>query len=144
MADVIGPGNVGVSLARERVALQARQLGEFALEVGGGEGAEVAPDCALAFDNHQPLLLALELVDLNGFVEILGCVLQYRLCGVSKAAGEVFDGYVCAVDATVVAGEEEEHVFVVGNDCRINWAVRSASYAASEERISLTPAENEF
>lgn len=72
MADVVRPGNVCVGLARERRALQARQLSEVAFEVGGRKGAEVAADSALTFDNHQPLLLPFELVDLHGLVKILG------------------------------------------------------------------------
>jgi hypothetical protein len=37
MADIVGPSDLGVGLARERGALQTRQLGEIAAEAGRGE-----------------------------------------------------------------------------------------------------------
>jgi len=116
MADVVGPGDISVGLARERCALQARQLGEVAFEVGGSERAEVAADSALALDNHQPLLLAFELVDLHGLEEIRGVGREDSLAAVAEAAGEVVDVHNGAVDSPVVAGEEEIHVLLVAND----------------------------
>jgi hypothetical protein len=44
VADIVGPRDLGVRLARERVALQSGQFGEIAAEAGSGERAEVASD----------------------------------------------------------------------------------------------------
>jgi len=116
MTDIIRPSNVRVRLARKRRALQARQLRKVALEVRGSERAEVAANSALALDNHQPLLLALELVDLHGFEEVGGAGGQDGFGGVAEAAGEGVDGHDGAVDGAVVAGEEEVHVIFVADD----------------------------
>ena len=142
MADILRPGDFRVGLASERRALQARELGEVAVEVGGGEGAEVAADCAFAFDDHEPFRLAFELVDLHGFEEVLRCVGEDRLGDVAEAAWEVADGHALAVDAPVVAGEEEVHVHVICDDRLINWAVWSACCASGVERLCSTPAEH--
>ncbi len=142
MADILRPGDFRVGLASERRALQARELGEVAVEVGGGEGAEVAADGAFAFDDHEPFGLAFELVDLHGFEEVFRGVGEDRLGDVAEAAWEVADGHALAVDAPVVAGEEEVHVHVICDDCLIDWTVWSACCASGVERLCSTPAEN--
>ena len=50
MADVIGPRDLGVGLAREGVAFQPGQLCEFAAEVGCGERSEITSNFSLALD----------------------------------------------------------------------------------------------
>jgi hypothetical protein len=69
MADVVRPGDVGIALTSEWVAFQARELSEIATEICRREGSEIAANGTLTFDHHEPFLLPLELVDLNGFLE---------------------------------------------------------------------------
>src|SRR6185295_16490913 len=65
VADVVGPGGAAVGFAGEGVALGGGLWGPGAAQAGGGEGAEVAALAADRFDDHQVLVLALDLVDLG-------------------------------------------------------------------------------
>jgi hypothetical protein len=59
--------------------------------------------------------LACDLVDLDGFEEVVGGVLHDDGGLRAEAAGEVSDGHAGAVDAAVVAGEEQVHVLAVAD-----------------------------
>jgi hypothetical protein len=48
MADIVGPSDLCVRLACERLALQTRQLSEIAAEAGRRKRSEVASDAAFA------------------------------------------------------------------------------------------------
>jgi hypothetical protein len=128
MADIVGPSDLCVRLACERLALQTGKLCEVAAEAGCRKRSEVASDTTFALHcegvskflakyetfgstlactngpsgalptqaetfgmiesgtaliveltNHQPLGLALELVNLNSFEQVLSCIRQDRL-----------------------------------------------------------------
>ena len=90
--------------------------------------------------NHQPLALALELVDLDGFEEVLHGVCKNRFRDISKAAREVSERHDRAIDIAIVTSEEEIHVLVVCNDSLIDrpiWRIRRTS---SVEGLRCTPA----
>lgn len=50
MANIVGPRDLGVRLAREGIAFQPGKLCELAAEVGCSERSEVTPNFALALN----------------------------------------------------------------------------------------------
>src|SRR6186713_3359417 len=66
VADVVGPGGTAVGLAGEGVALGGRLRGPRTVEAAGRERAEVAPVAPHRLDDHEVLVLTLDLVDLDG------------------------------------------------------------------------------
>jgi hypothetical protein len=101
---------------------------------------ESAAVCSLRLTDHQPLALALELVDLNSLEEVLHGIAENRLRDIPKAAREIFKWHDRAIDVAIVASEEEVHVFVVCDDSLINGTVWCASCTSSVERLCCTPA----
>jgi hypothetical protein len=140
VADIIRPGRPAVRLAGKRPAL-ARGLGRpAARQARGRERPEVAPLPADGLDNHEILLLALELVHLHRLKQVVGGVLHDDLRRVAKVAREPVDGHARAVDAAVVAREEEVHGRVVADDRLVDGTRGRAADAACEERLRGTPA----
>lgn len=140
VADVVGPGSAAVGLAGEGVALGTGVDGPGAVEAVGGKGAEVTAVLALGLDDHQVLVESLEGVDLHGLEEVVLGVLEDDLGAAAEAAREVADGHAGAVDAAVVAGEEQVHVLAVTNDSLVNGAEGGVGDLAGEERLSSRPA----
>jgi hypothetical protein len=94
----------------------------------------------LRLTDHQPLALALELIDLDSLKEILCLSAKNRFRDVSKAAREISNWHNRAIDVAIVTSEEEEHVVVVCNDSLVNGTIRGAGRTSSVERLCCTPA----
>jgi len=141
VADVVGPGDAGVGLAGEGLALRGGLRGPGPGEAGGGEGAEVAAAAADGLDDHEVLgALAGDGVDLDGLEEVVGRVAHDGGGGGAEAAGELLDGHAGPVDLAVVAGEEEVHGGVVADDRLVDAARAGARDLAGEQGLRGAPA----
>lgn len=140
VADVVGPGGAAVGLAGEGLVLGASLHSPLAIEAAGGEGTEVAAGGPDGLDDHQVLVLAVDLVDLDSLEQVVRSVLQDDLGLGAEVAGEVVNGHAGAVDAAIVASEEEIHVGVIADDGLVDDARAGVGDGTREERLRLGPA----
>lgn len=139
MADIVCPRRAGIRLAGERPLLRRSLGGPLAAERLGRERAEVPPLGADSLDDHEVLVLAADVVDLDGLEEVVGGVAHNNGGGGAEAAGELVDGHTGAVDLAVIAGEEEVHVLLVTDDGLVNAARAGAGDGAREEGLDAGP-----
>lgn len=142
MADIVRPRRAAVGLASKGVAL-ARGVGcPRTAEVGGGVGTEVAALGTDRLDDHEVGRGGgvLEGVHLNSLEEVVLGAVEDDGGGSAKVAGEVVEGHDGAVDAAVVAGEEEVHVLVVGDEGLIDRAGVRVGDGAREQGLGGGPA----
>ena len=104
-------------------------------QAGGRERAEVAPVRAHRLDDHQVLVLALDLVDLDRLEQVGRRVAHDRRVVRAEAAREVPDRHAGPVDVAVVAGEEQVHVRAVTDQRLVDRAGAGAGDAAGEQRL---------
>ncbi|CAM5664920.1 hypothetical protein SGRIM128S_07344 [Streptomyces griseomycini] len=140
MADVVGPGGATVGLAGEGIAL-GRGLGRpGAVQAGGRERAEVPALRADRLDDHEVAVLALQLVDLRGFEQVVRRVAHDHRRGRAEAAREVPDRHAGTVDLAVVAGEEQVHVRAVTDERLVDGSRSGVGDAPGEEHLLGRPA----
>lgn len=124
MRDIVAPCYASVRSACERSGLGGSTglHGPCSTQTACREGAEVSSSRANCLDDHEVLLLALDLVHLHSFEKIVGGVAKNLRCLAAKAGREVANGHGSAVDFAVVTGKEEVHVLAVTNECLVDWA----------------------
>ena len=139
MADIVCPRRAGIRLAGERPLLRRSLGGPLAAERLGRERAEVPPLGADSLDDHEVLVLAADVVDLDGLEEVVGGVAHNNGGGGAEAAGELVDGHTGAVDLAIVSCEEQVHVLVVTDECLIDAARAGAADSPGEEWLWRRP-----
>lgn len=139
MRDIVGPGRATVGFAGEGVALKALIECPGSAEVGGGERAVVTAVVSHSLDDHEVSVLVFELVDLDGFEELLLGIGQDDGGGRAEVAREVVQRHAGAVDLAVVSCEEQVHVPAVTDEGLIDGTGVRAGNGPGEERLRSGP-----
>ena len=79
-------------------------------------------------------------VDLDGLEEVVLGAVEDDGCGGAEVGGELGEWHGGAVDAAVVAREEEVHVGAIGDEGLVDWPGVAVGDGTGEEGVGLRPA----